>query len=63
MLQRLWEIFCGIDIHSSGYISVDDYVKLINLPRSSLTDAVMKIFVYTLNIFHYQSHVVILVDV
>lgn len=40
ILNRLWKIFCIYDISESGFISVEDFLKIINMPRSSLTDAV-----------------------
>ena len=40
ILNRLWKIFCTHDITASGYITIEDFLKIIDMPRSSLTDAV-----------------------
>mmetsp|Transcript_4345 Transcript_4345/g.6518 ORF Transcript_4345/g.6518 Transcript_4345/m.6518 type:complete len:278 (+) Transcript_4345:16-849(+) len=43
MLKKFWSIFCAIDLQGSGYITVEDYLKLIDIPRSSLTDAMFNL--------------------
>lgn len=40
ILNKLWSVFCNVDHSLSGSITVEEFIKLIDMKRSSLTDSV-----------------------